>query len=299
MTDFYLITGFLGAGKTTFLKKFIPLFAPRRIYLIINEFGREGVDSALLRELGAQMAEINNGSIFCTCRLDRFESELDAVAADAPDVIITEASGLSDPTNIRRILEERPWLRYRGSICLADAARIQKVFSTARMCPRQIAVASLVLLNKTDAATPEQCAQAERLILEANPAAHVERTSFGGMEPDWLRFVAPNIDVGTAAAHRDITLQKALITLSEGMTRASLEHCLAMLAEDTYRIKGFVRLAEGPFFVDCTGLSVQLTPWNGETNNRLVLLAGAGMPLRKAVKAAVQWYQNDIKEWEL
>ena len=68
MTELYLITGFLGAGKTTFLKNFIRMFDGRRLHLIINEFGREGVDGTLLREVGAAMDEINNGSIFCTCR---------------------------------------------------------------------------------------------------------------------------------------------------------------------------------------------------------------------------------------
>ena len=61
MSRLYLITGFLGAGKTTFLKSFIRLFEGQRIQLIVNEFGREGVDGALLAELGAYLKEIAGG----------------------------------------------------------------------------------------------------------------------------------------------------------------------------------------------------------------------------------------------
>ncbi|MEG1549226.1 MAG: GTP-binding protein, partial [Ruthenibacterium sp.] len=68
--ELYCITGFLGAGKTTFLKNFIRLFEHRKIFLLINEFGKVGVDASLLRAMHATLAEINNGSIFCACRLD-------------------------------------------------------------------------------------------------------------------------------------------------------------------------------------------------------------------------------------
>jgi len=177
--ELYLITGFLGAGKTTFLKNFARQFAGRRLRLIINEFGRAGVDGTLLRELDAALDEISNGSIFCACRLDQFEAALEQAAADAPDVVLVEASGLADPTNVRRVLAQFPAVSYQGSVCVADAARLEKVFSTARACPRQLAVSSLVLLNKTDLATEAQCAEAKALILRANPAARIRRSSDG------------------------------------------------------------------------------------------------------------------------
>ena len=61
MTKLYLVTGFLGAGKSTFLKNFIRLFAGQKVQLIINDFGREGVDGTLLAELGAELDEIAGG----------------------------------------------------------------------------------------------------------------------------------------------------------------------------------------------------------------------------------------------
>lgn len=73
MSRLYLITGFLGAGKTTFLRRFLPLFSGEKIRLIINEFGEAGVDGSLLKELSPVLEEISGGSVFCACRLDQFE----------------------------------------------------------------------------------------------------------------------------------------------------------------------------------------------------------------------------------
>ena len=106
MSRLYLITGFLGAGKTTFLKNFIRLFSGQRIQLIVNEFGKEGVDGALLSDLGAYLREISGGSVFCACRMDQFEKVLRDSAAEKPDVILVEASGLSDPTGVRRLFSQ-------------------------------------------------------------------------------------------------------------------------------------------------------------------------------------------------
>ena len=124
MSRLYLITGFLGAGKTTFLKQFMKQFSSERMHIIVNEFGKEGIDGELLSELGIALDEINNGSIFCSCRLDKFENVL----------IIVEASGLSDPTNVKKILNQRekfPGLEYMGCVCLLDARQFPKVYETA------------------------------------------------------------------------------------------------------------------------------------------------------------------------
>ncbi len=290
--DFYLISGFLGAGKTTFLKNFVRLFLPRQIHLIINEFGREGVDGALLQEIGAELDEICNGSIFCSCRLDRFEDALKKAVQSCPDVILTEASGLADPTGIAAVLHRFPQIQYRGCICLADAVRLPKVFSTAQVCRRQLAVSSLVLLNKTDLATPQQLEETTNLILQTNPGAKIMQTRFGSFERSWLSLITAVSEPSFSDAAPDITLQKTCLLVDSRMTSDSMQHCLVQLSDSCYRIKGFVQLADGTFFADCTGPSVQLSVWNGKANNRLVLLAGKGMPLRKTVQSALHWYEG-------
>ncbi len=296
MIDFYLVTGFLGAGKTTFLKRLVRQFSDRRIYLIINEFGSQGVDGELVRELGLALAEINNGSIFCACRLDKFEAELHNAIKAQPDIIITEASGLSDPTNVRKVLSDFPMINYKGSICLADAARLVKVFSTAEVSRRQLAVSSLVLINKIDLASEEQIEQTEGLILEANPAAKIKHCSYGELKPEWLSLLSADIYLDEVLCSADITLQKVTLQFDSKISRTQLDRCIAYLTESCYRIKGFIMTTEGAMLVDCTGPQLSITPWGGKAGGQLVLLAGKGMPLRKAVLTAIEWYPDLIKK---
>lgn len=149
-----MTTGFLGAGKTTFLKNFIRLFAGQKIQLIVNEFGQEGVDGVLLSELGAFLQEISGGSVFCSCRIDQFEKALRESADVSADVILVEASGLSDPTGVRKLFHQTgrfPHIEYQGGICLIDAVRFPKLYATARTCVKQLAASDVAVINKSTA----------------------------------------------------------------------------------------------------------------------------------------------------
>lgn len=300
--DLYLITGFLGAGKTTFLRNFIRLFAGQRVYLIINEFGKAGIDGTLLQELGAVMAEISNGSIFCSCRLDQFETVLTEAVSKEPDVILVEASGLSDPTNIQKILSQGRLEKicYRGSVCLVDACRFSKVVETARMCRKQVAVSSLALLNKVDAAAPEQTEHTRQLLLEINPGIVIRPTTFGEFQKEWLESIRPEPALEEAFQNADITLQKACVTFSSDITPVQLKGFLTLVGEETYRMKGFVDTDSGLYLADCVSSSIRLEPYQGETaqqdRGKLVLLAGKGMQMRQMLKQAKTWYGQWMKE---
>jgi len=306
MTSLYLITGFLGAGKTTFLKNFIRYFPDRRVRLIINEFGRVGVDGALLREAGAAMDEIAGGSVFCTCRLDRFEETLDrAMAAEPPDVLLVEASGLSDPTAVRKILGADKYIAisYMGAICLVDAANFFKVLDTARVCAKQLSVSDLVLVNKSDMATDAQLGRIADVIRGRWPYADVRTTSFGKFEPEWLQALGRfGYGSGEEPHARDLTLQKCAIKISPAMNAEQLRHFIGMFIEETYRVKGFVILGDACWLADCTGAMISVAPWSGECPpgaGTLVALAGKGMNLREAVKKAAEWYPGMIDGVEM
>ncbi len=302
MIDLYLITGFLGAGKTTALKNVLYLLAPRRIQLIINEFGKVGVDGALLEKSNAMLKEITDGSVFCTCRLDQFMAALSQAVTDQPDAVVVEASGLSDPTGIYRLLSETEAFsrafRYRGSICMVDAMRLIKVFHTVRVCPKQLAVSSLILLNKTDIATPEQREEVMALLREQCPGAHIIETQYGAITAEQLALLTPLPAEGDIAHRPDITLQKAAIRISPLMTLQELRYFITQFAEDTYRVKGMLQLQDGVFLIDCVGPVLQISPCDcaPDDNNTLTALAGPRMPLRKSLLEALKWYSGKA-EW--
>lgn len=301
MSRLYLITGFLGAGKTTFLKNFIKEFSGERIHLIVNEFGKEGVDGRILDELGMVLDEINNGSIFCSCRLDKFEEVLEKALVRQPDVIIIEASGLSNPTNVRKILDQEGKFEsaeYMGSICLIDAKQFLKVYGTAVVVKKQIAVSDMVLINKTDLATPETVADIRKTIRNHRPDVPVYETTFGRIKKEWLdRMSETRGEDADLMQSADITLRKYLLHIKENQTLYTLQKFLEMFLIDTYRVKGILELQEGCYLISCTGEMFHAEVFKGSlgVTNDLVVLSGNGLPTKRAIKKAMEWYP-DIAE---
>lgn len=298
MTKIYLITGFLGAGKTTFLHQFVHLFPDKRTAVVVNEFGRQGIDGALLEDLDIQMEEINNGSIFCACKIEQFESALLRLQEEHLDAVFIEASGLSDPTAVGTILGQRqkfPEMEYAGAICLVDAARFMAVYQTARVCRMQLAISDMIIINKCDAASREQIDEIRTIVLAQKPNRPTYETCFGKIEPEWLTAMEQQPADNAAAGEihtKDITLRKLLLHIS-AFDKKDLTSFLRMFAEETYRIKGFVTLPEGRFVVDCVGPMVELRPFDGHAaaeENALVVLYGNGLPAQRAIKEAISWF---------
>jgi len=301
MSHLYVITGFLGAGKTTFLKQFARMFQGQKLAILVNEFGKEDVDSLLLQELRARMSEIHNGSIFCACRLEQFEQALMDLDAEQPDVILVETSGLSDPTNVRKILsniKRYENIEYMGCICLADALHFEKVLATANVCGKQLNMSDVVILNKTDLVDEKNLCKLEEQIRKIRPDVPIFRTIRGQVKPEWIEALQQPRIVETAPSilTRDVSLQSRLIVIQEFFPLDKLLEFLNKLAPSTYRIKGFARLYEATYLVDVVGTDVQATPWSGQVErpNRLVALAGQNLPMAATLENIKREYEPYI-----
>ena len=296
MADLILVSGFLGAGKTTLMKRLIHHYRAFRLHVIVNEFGR-GTDGVLLSNLGTAVTEIDNGSVFCACRAVDFERALRAAAEDA-EMILVEASGLSDPVSIHTVTTAIPGIRYLGCIALADALGIHKVLRTARVSARQLSVAKVILLNKCDLVPLTASRETLAMIRERYPYAMVHRSINALFAPRWLAALAPGESFPDQPHVRDIALQKARVQVKDTMSSQRLLAFIRQFAEDTNRVKGFVRLIDGVFLADCVGAYVQLVPHAGavEDGNILNVLAGPGLPMRRSLKDAITLFSNDVTE---
>ena len=302
MSRLYLITGFLGAGKTTFLRNFVSLFRGEKLRLIINEFGEAGLDGTLLSDLQAMLQEISGGSVFCACRLDQFEKALQACGAD--ETILVEASGLSDPTGVRKLFSQTdrfPHIRYMGGVCLADAVRFPKLYATARTCVRQLAASDVVLMNKIDKATEAQRQQTRELILGQRPEMPVIETSFGAIPAGFLALLEKSQTGDREALPQimDLTTRRLTVQISPEISAYDLEMFIRMFAEQTFRVKGLILTRDrGLVAADCVGNVVSLTPvaWADPAKyGVLTILSGAKMPVYKAVKEACGWYPSYVQ----
>ena len=296
--ELLLVTGFLGAGKTTFLKRLLRFWKDRRIALIVNEFGQANIDGLLLSDLGASLREVTGGSVFCACRMDQFQAALGEAVLKNPGMILVEASGLSDPTAVKAVLAGFPEIVYKGCVALCDAARIEKTLMTVRVCPKQLAVSDLILLNKADLVTEKETRRLSDLLASRFPRARIKRTEQAEFDPGWLADLTAQVPLTDwMEDSRDMTLQKVLVHVKEGVPRADCEGFIRLVYEDAWRVKGLLRLFEGSFLVDCVGPAMSIMPCEPEkAGNELVFLAGEGMPLRKSLQAARKWYPKLVED---
>lgn len=302
MIKLYLITGFLGAGKTTLLKNLIDLLKDKKISVIVNEFGKAGVDGAVLKKIGVHLDEINNGSIFCSCRLDKFENVLEQNIKLNPEVILVEASGLSDPTAIKKILSGNRFneIEYSGCICLVDAVNFIKVIDTAKVCKRQINISDAVIINKIDIATTTQIEKSVSLVETQNPRCMVYKTSFGKIEKSIFDELICNDIEQSGYQTKDVSLQRYIIKVNTSFSEYQLVKFIEMFVDTTYRVKGFVEIEGKTMLVDCVSNIVKVTPFTGEVDaiNTIVVLSGGKMDTQKQINNAINWYKEHIVLFE-
>ena len=291
MTSIYLITGFLGAGKTTAVNRLSACFKDQKIGVIVNEYGRTGVDSENI--LSGQVTEITNGSIFCACRADQFDDALGRILALTPDVILVEASGLSNPASIDAVLRRRPdneMFIFRGVVCLIDAPRLHKVIDTALVVPKQIDAADLLVINKADLVSKEDLKTLTADLSRRRPDVPLLTTAFADIPCEAvcnLKRIRPAGADG-AAHSQDLTLRKALITFQPGtLEPTELKALVAVLAAASWRVKGRVTHPDGRMTdVDAVGEQIRFSEADeGRPQNHLIVLWGTGQAAARMLRS--------------
>ena len=182
-TKIDIFSGFLGAGKTTLIKKLIKeAFQGEQIVLIENEFGEIGIDGGFLQEAGIQINELNSGCICCSLVGDFREALRKVVEQYAPDRILIEPSGvgkLSDVTRaVQGVAEELPVV-LNSFVTVADVKKVKMYMKNfGEFYNDQISHASCIILSRTGSADEEKIAAAVAMLKEKNPTATIVTTDW-------------------------------------------------------------------------------------------------------------------------
>ncbi len=175
-----ILTGFLGAGKTTLLQHLLTQPHGYKCAIIINEFGEVGIDGQLVIGTDEEIVELNNGCLCCRVRGDLVKTLADLLKRQKRfDYVLIETTGLADPSPIAHTfslpqLKEK--LRLDAIVTVADARHLESVLDKAPEAIPQIGFADVILLNKTDLATPADLDRVEQRIRRINPLAKIHRT---------------------------------------------------------------------------------------------------------------------------
>ena len=186
MTKIDIFSGFLGAGKTTLIKKLIKeSFAGQKVVLIENEFGEIGIDGGFLKESGIQINELNAGCICCSLVGD-FRAALQQVVDQYhPDRIVIEPSGVGKLSDVTRAVEgvaEHLDVQLNSFVTVADVNKVKMYMKNfGEFYDDQISHASCIILSRTQTASEEKIAAAVAMLREKNPTATIVTTAWDAL----------------------------------------------------------------------------------------------------------------------
>jgi cobalamin biosynthesis protein CobW len=330
-----IITGFLGAGKTTLLRHVLAEAKGRRIAVIVNEFGDIGFDGDLIGDCAdpdcapVKLTELTNGCICCTVA-DDFIPALDAILALEPKVdhILIETSGLALPKPLVKAFDW-PSIRSKvtvdGVIAIADGpavaagrfaedpamlkpqpdGTIEHDFPLAEVFEDQIAIADMIILNKTDLMTPEeQNVARSRIAAELGRPVRIVPAAHGRIGPAILLGLnnAVEADLSNRPSHHDtelehdhddfdsfslqITMQSDAASFAERLGQVALDYQIL-------RTKGFAEIAGKPMRLVVQGVGGRIShsfdrAWavDEPRRGRLVVIGLKGLD-RAAITAAL------------
>ena len=183
VTKIDIFSGFLGAGKTTLIKKLIKeAFQGEKIVLIENEFGEIGIDGGFMREAGIQVNELNSGCICCSLVGDFREALKKVVETYHPDRILIEPSGVGKLSDVTRAVEgvgETLPVSLNSFVTVADVNKVKMYMKNfGEFYDDQISHASCIILSRTGSADEKKVAAAVALIQEKNPTATIVTTNW-------------------------------------------------------------------------------------------------------------------------
>ncbi len=270
MIPICLVTGFLGCGKTTLLKRIVDRYRGRRIVYLVNEFSPYDVDTQLVESDDGNVVSIPGGSIFCKCLVTQFINELRGVherfhTPEAPvEGVVIEASGMANPKVTSDMLREtRLDRQYRlaSIVTVVEPRSFLKLIHTLPNIVAQVEAADTALLNKVDLNSEEKLRETEGVLRGINPDLCIVRTVYGETDLDLFPAQpAPRELHGEYAKCRDPNYRSLTVTFKQNTDLESLKSAIMAHEEDLYRVKGFVPAGDNVYYLDYCKASLSVAP---------------------------------------
>lgn len=301
-----VLAGFLGSGKTTLLNHLLRNRAGTRIGVIVNDFGSIEIDAMTVAGQVGSTVSLGNGCLCCAVDASELDTFLETLTRPSArlDVIVIEASGLAEPQELVRMLlaSENPHILYGGLVEVVDAAEFDATRERHPEIDRHLAVADLVVLNKTDRVGEAEQERLRERVAELSGPAAVIAAVHGRIDPDLLFDPALRPDGGEKV--RQLTFEDLLreeagdghedhlhaayesvdFTSDTPMDPRRFIAFLDSRPEGLYRIKGFADFGAGDrdnrYALHAVGRFLRFVPqpWaRGEQRLTQLVMIGAGI----------------------
>ena len=201
MTKVDVFSGFLGAGKTTLIKKMIKeAYSGEKLVLIENEFGEIGIDGGFLQEAGIAITEMNSGCICCSLVGDFNKALREVVEQFHPDRILIEPSGVGKLSDVivavERTVDECPELKLNSYVTVADASKVKVYMKNfGEFYNNQIEAAGTIILSRTQKLSQEKLEAAAALLREKNPDAAILTTPWDELDGKTILFAIEKVSL--------------------------------------------------------------------------------------------------------
>ena len=306
-----VVTGFLGAGKTTLIRRFLAAPEGKGTAVIVNEFGAIGIDDALLRDSAEEIVLLGNGCVCCITRTDlqialrrlMFDRERGAVPNFVRVVI--ETSGLADPAPILQTFSTDRALGGEFHIdvllAVADAVNGESSLASAPEARKQAILADRIVISKSDLADAAAVGRLTTTLQRLNPRAAIDIAVDGALDPD--RMIEPSTGERSGfiaeAEHGDgiasFVIEQDTPIAWPAFSRA-METLIALRGADLLRVKGILNVAgcRGPVVVQyvqhLAHPPAELQAWPDDDRSSRVVFITRNIPEReiRALFAAVR-----------
>ncbi|MFO7882528.1 MAG: GTP-binding protein [Kosmotogaceae bacterium] len=284
MKKIFVITGFLGAGKTTFLNNLISL-TNKKIEVVINEFGKIGFDGKQFKNSKINTFEINGGSIFCSCLEQDFFKTMKEIAKTDIEFVFIESSGLSDPSNIEPIISKitqktKRGIKVEAIVTLVDASRFLKMIDVFPVIEKQIKAASTIIVNKTDLVSCRCLDETINILRKHNHKASLIETTHGRIEELSTIFGKVRILESETLNKPSLREKSILIESKNNLGFNNVRNFLESISGELLRIKGTFSTVEKNYYADCVGEQINIYETDNTANGlRLSVIASRNKPI--------------------
>ena len=196
MTKIDIFSGFLGAGKTTLIRKLIAEgYKNEKLVLIENEFGEIAIDGGFLKDAGVQITEMNSGCICCTLVGDFTEALKKVIADYSPDRILIEPSGVGKLSDVAKAVAQIEGAEIGAKVTVVDAGKCRMyIRNFGEFFNDQVQHADVIVLSRTDSASDGKVVAASALLSQLNANATVITTPWSEVTGDQIVQVMEHID---------------------------------------------------------------------------------------------------------